>query len=289
MQCDKFEARMQKMLDERRAPRTDADLEAHAAICDDCRELLALQECLQVGIEQSQEPLPPAHFARRVVSAALVSQPAEIVPAHRHASNHGRRAQRGLGRQIAGVALVVALLLAVAPLVSWWSGGSDNPVTAVAVHATPQNVSDAGSSLAQNSSPTDNPHPVASPQAPGPAPAALAIDRQEMQGVKFSPEQIAQMARQADQLLTGRPAGAMVRNLSSRLTDVPVDESFEQIPALGPLATSFYTAIGVARRPAPTNQDEEPDSNRPANSRSSPPDSRPSTGAALDFLLEEVI
>ena len=97
------------------------------------------------------------------------------------------------------------------------------------------------------------------------------------------------MARGADQLLTGRPAGEMVRNLSSRLTEVPVDESVEQIPGFGPVATSFYTAIGVVRRPIPTTPDN-PKRNRPSTeepNESTRP--KPSTGFSAPGGADEVI
>lgn len=46
MSCAEFLRRLQLLLDERRAPRADADISRHADQCDDCRERLAAQEQL---------------------------------------------------------------------------------------------------------------------------------------------------------------------------------------------------------------------------------------------------
>lgn len=51
MRCEVFEARMQRLLDQRQPPEQDAGLQAHALSCSDCREMLQIQEQLFLGLE----------------------------------------------------------------------------------------------------------------------------------------------------------------------------------------------------------------------------------------------
>ena len=51
MQCEKFEARLQDLLDQRARPEFDERLLEHAETCENCRETLWLQEQLFTGLE----------------------------------------------------------------------------------------------------------------------------------------------------------------------------------------------------------------------------------------------
>jgi hypothetical protein len=50
MKCTEFEDRLNQLLDDRRAPQDDPALQAHAATCSDCQEMLAVQESLFRGM-----------------------------------------------------------------------------------------------------------------------------------------------------------------------------------------------------------------------------------------------
>ncbi len=76
MRCDKFENRLQLLLDQRRVPERDSQLVAHAQRCTACREVLSLQSQLFDALELVEIPELPAEFAHNVV--ALV-QPAPNV------------------------------------------------------------------------------------------------------------------------------------------------------------------------------------------------------------------
>lgn len=69
MHCRDFESRLNDILDDRGQPRADAQLDAHAQVCEPCRQLLAGQQVLLAGLKH--RPLPAAvsaGFADRVVA-----------------------------------------------------------------------------------------------------------------------------------------------------------------------------------------------------------------------------
>jgi len=56
--CEQFEARLNALLDERRFPEQDAALQAHAAVCAECRASLAVQGRLWASLSASQLSRP---------------------------------------------------------------------------------------------------------------------------------------------------------------------------------------------------------------------------------------
>jgi hypothetical protein len=67
MHCDEFEQRLQLVLDERREPRDDASLAAHAKHCTECDRVLRIQAGLFAVLPQIRSPIMPAGFAAGVV------------------------------------------------------------------------------------------------------------------------------------------------------------------------------------------------------------------------------
>ncbi len=70
MQCSDFQQRLQRLLDQRRAPEGDPRLNRHADRCPACKDLLDAQEQLLAGLELAEVPPLPADFARRTVARA---------------------------------------------------------------------------------------------------------------------------------------------------------------------------------------------------------------------------
>jgi hypothetical protein len=67
MQCEKFERRLQQVLDERGRAEDDAQLRFHAESCPACRGKLAAQQSLWIGLAQQDRPQPGPEFASAVV------------------------------------------------------------------------------------------------------------------------------------------------------------------------------------------------------------------------------
>ena len=76
MQCDEFEARIQLLLDLRKAPETDSQIQWHAQVCSPCRDLLTAQSLLFDGLEMLETPQLPDDFSHRVVQQAVSTAPA---------------------------------------------------------------------------------------------------------------------------------------------------------------------------------------------------------------------
>jgi hypothetical protein len=70
MQCDKFEAHVQDLLDRRESPEKDSTLRQHALVCDRCAETLAAQEALFAGLGNVRVPELSADFTERVLIAS---------------------------------------------------------------------------------------------------------------------------------------------------------------------------------------------------------------------------
>lgn len=70
MQCDKFEAHVQDLLDRRESPEKDSTLRQHALVCDRCAETLAAQEALFAGLRDVRVPELSADFTERVLIAS---------------------------------------------------------------------------------------------------------------------------------------------------------------------------------------------------------------------------
>ncbi len=101
MQCHEFENRLNTVLDERRRPAADPLLAAHAADCDDCRQLLSLQAALFDGLSQRVSLSPARDFTERVVALAGREMPV-LVAKHRSG-----RTWLALGAVLASAALML--------------------------------------------------------------------------------------------------------------------------------------------------------------------------------------
>lgn len=67
MKCIDFENRLNDLLDDRRSPQDDATLNAHAASCADCREVLVAQESLFRGLVLLQHRTVSPDFGKQVL------------------------------------------------------------------------------------------------------------------------------------------------------------------------------------------------------------------------------
>lgn len=108
MQCHEFEARWNDLLDERRPPDRDPQLQRHAARCPACRELLAAQQVVFPAVEQASSTSLRPDFAARVVVAAT----------HLPGAVPRRRLPRLLGKRTVA-ALSAAAAIAVALSLAW--------------------------------------------------------------------------------------------------------------------------------------------------------------------------
>lgn len=68
MQCGEFEARWHELLDERRSPESDSEIEEHLRHCPACRQLAAAQEAVLAGLAQAASPAAPDDLAERVLA-----------------------------------------------------------------------------------------------------------------------------------------------------------------------------------------------------------------------------
>lgn len=68
MKCCEFERRWQELLDGRQTPREDAELNAHALVCERCRDMLLIAQVL-CDDRSERQPSAAPDFADRVVAA----------------------------------------------------------------------------------------------------------------------------------------------------------------------------------------------------------------------------
>jgi hypothetical protein len=101
MQCTEFENRLNAKLDDRQRPEVDSLLAAHAAECDDCRQLLSLQAALLAGLSRRNVPPVSREFAQRVVAAVCRPAPAVV------ASTRPARAWLAIGAVMASAAVML--------------------------------------------------------------------------------------------------------------------------------------------------------------------------------------
>ena len=80
MQCDEFEARIQLLLDLRKAPEADHQLQWHAQGCCSCREMMTAQTLLFDSLELLDLPEPSSDFAQRVVHEVTASTTRRATP-----------------------------------------------------------------------------------------------------------------------------------------------------------------------------------------------------------------
>lgn len=76
MQCERFERRLQQLLDRRLCPEQDKALLRHAARCSTCRLWLSAQRRLWEGWRRSCPPEPDRGFAQRVLARTSRSKAA---------------------------------------------------------------------------------------------------------------------------------------------------------------------------------------------------------------------
>jgi hypothetical protein len=111
MQCDEFELKLHELLDERRAPASDAPLVDHALKCAECGELLSSYETLLDGLELLPRAETPEYLAQRVL--------AEVVPRVHLAGNppggkgHPTRGRFRLSPPTVASAIAASLLIVV--------------------------------------------------------------------------------------------------------------------------------------------------------------------------------
>ena len=82
MQCEKFEQRLQTLLDRRLRPERDETLRAHASMCRICQKLLDHQAALFDGLRAFQPPPLTDEFAVRVLARGRADHSAPM-PARR--------------------------------------------------------------------------------------------------------------------------------------------------------------------------------------------------------------
>ncbi|HWB10480.1 MAG TPA: hypothetical protein VG826_14725 [Pirellulales bacterium] len=68
MQCERFESRLNEVLDARQPLSSAGDLGEHIRTCAPCRELARAYEAMLVGLQQAEMPPEPAWLTPRVVS-----------------------------------------------------------------------------------------------------------------------------------------------------------------------------------------------------------------------------
>jgi hypothetical protein len=68
MRCERFERRLQQLLDRRLRPEEDEDLLLHAAVCTTCQLWLAAQKSLYESLRWSRPPQLGRTFAQRVLA-----------------------------------------------------------------------------------------------------------------------------------------------------------------------------------------------------------------------------
>jgi hypothetical protein len=248
MQCARFEDRLNQLLDERLSPECDAELLAHAQRCDSCRELLAISEQLFLGLELRDYPEVSPDFAQRVVAVAARSEPTPGQDLLTRSTT--REPKRWNFAPWASLAVAASLLLAAVPLIRWL-----NP-------SDPSSVANREGEAVTPSVPQTNPDPK-------PNSASLVAQESGHSGERalpreslppsiderfdvYFPEAFASnIVLNPDDLLDGRQTGQMIRSLTSRLPDMPVDET----PGLRPFATSVSLTLGMVRKTLPGGRD----------------------------------
>lgn len=225
MQCEKFEARLQDLLDQRARPELDAQLLEHADNCDECRDTLALQERLFTGLEIWEAPRLPDSFAADVVARHMASvTPTQVVD---RAGAPGKIAWQVLAGVVAASLLVAVITIAA-------RRGNEEVIapptvvlkTPVSVNPTPETIHTAA--------------PV--PQAINPSEEIGLPDHLAMHFVSTAPE-----------FLDGHTTGRMIREVTNSFPEVAIVE--ENIPGIRPITSSFTLTIGMVRRTLPGGQE----------------------------------
>ncbi len=225
MQCEKFEARLQDLLDQRERPEFDAHLLEHAENCENCRETLMLQEQLFAGLDLWETPRTSAGFATSVVARHMT----EVAPVRvaERTGNSGPVAWKVVAGVIAA-SLMVACIVASA---RYSASRPALPPPSVVQKPAVEKVAPVTEQLVQTPVPV-----VVETTAP---------DHPAIQFVGSAPE-----------FLDGHATGRMIREVTSSLPEVAMVE--ENIPGLRPITNSFSLTIGMVRRTLPGGRDASP-------------------------------
>lgn len=240
MQCEKFEARLQDLLDQRARPEFDARLLEHAEACDNCRETLLLQEQLFTGLELWEAPSVSDGFAQRVLA-----QYAAETPVTRSADRSGT--DKLAWKVLAGV-VAASLLIGVIVAASLQNAGAAKPETP-SVAINPESV--APVAAAPKTQVAERPVPGTAGPSTAPLPLEISL-----------PDQLAQQfVSVAPNFSDGRATGRMIREATYSLPEVTLAE--DSIPGLQPIASSFSLTIGMVRRTLPGGRENSPRQDEP--------------------------
>jgi hypothetical protein len=228
MQCEKFESRLQDLLDQRLRPERDPALVDHAESCEGCREMLALQEQMFSGLAMLEVPTLDAAFSQRVMKEyreEILTAELAPLPSKRFAFNW-----KMLTGALAASLLVGALIVAMR--------NNNVPVPAPVIVQPPPKV-------------------VPVPEKPVDAPSVAVTPVETPSKVEVPFEtlptgEIVQLVESADEILDGRTTGRMIREVTS-MQEVPEVE--KQIPGFRPLASGFSSTLGMVRKTLPGGRD----------------------------------
>ncbi len=226
MPCEKFEARLHHLLDLRQHPETDDQLVAHAAICEDCRQILSAQRALFDAIEVFEPPPIPADFTEGVL-ARMKAAPAS-------------RPNYRAGRLLAALAVAAAVLVAVVPLARrafHRSSPGDGPTVATST--------DGESGKSPNATDSDPPED-----------ALVSVPDMAAAGEQISADQFEAVFKTVRQVARQLPARAAAGDDSSGTAT----GSLAAHVAVGfrPVAHSVADAWNVVRRNLPMRKQDSP-------------------------------
>jgi len=214
MSCDKFDERLQQLLDQRLEPADDRELQHHAQQCADCRSLLEAQRRLFSAFEcdpYGRTGLTD-NFAEKVVTAFVAEQPP--------VRSWGQKAWAG-----ALVAVAALLLLALLPGL--------RPITNHRVSPAPS---------------TNNVVENAAPIVP-----TVAVPKYVSHETSPASEPLGTNAV-ASLPPPGQGTNDWIDNLRESISEVSLEnlEPMDQIAdGFRPVATSLQSAVGVLRRTLP--------------------------------------
>ena len=234
MWCEKFERRMQMLLDARQRPEFDDELQSHAWRCEACRRNLAAQEKLFEGLDLFDPPDAPPDFALNVVAQLTVSRPSTW-----------RRVVR-----FGAIAVAASLLLVFVPTFREWLSSRAEPEPSAPIarsrHAAPTTIAMA------HQPPSRRVAPAVQDGSPAPATIAQAAPPESANAEQDTTPalQVADARREPLSILDE------LRESLSSVSAEPL-ESVDQITeSFRPLASSLQAAINVLWRSLPIGNDQ---------------------------------
>ena len=245
MLCEKFELRMQMLLDARRHPEFDDELQSHASQCAECRRDLAAQEKLFAGLELFDPPALSPDFSQRVIADLQVSRPSTW-------SRVGR---------LGAIAVAASLLVALVPAIRNRLSHRAAPEKSASVARSPRS---APSTLAITQLPRKNHgEPVAQHDSPAPAAVANAASVPPNPSADTKPDAFPAANMNSDPLV-------FLEELRASLSAVSGDplESLDKIAeGIRPLASSLQTTFNALLRSLPVGNDQRAPKASPDTSR----------------------